>query len=535
MMTGSTLYRTIFWVSYYNLNIKSIVNKSLLSLLFISTFVAPAFAVIRDDSLKLDSVSEYSPVSTSLDQVSTISQFVDVLPTDWSYQALSQLVETYGCVSGYSNATFKGNRSLTRYEAAALLNSCLDRITEFTDEIRRLLIEFNRELATIRGRVDDLEQRTSEIDSAQFSTTTKLKGKTSFIFGAANYGDSDNENLDNATTFTYDLTLDFLTSFTGEDMLTTRLRTGNCAPSAFQGQTVNWLTLSDCFQQTSNTNSLTISRLHYKFPLGDNFAATIGPYVRQDDMLGIWPSVYPSDPILGVFTYAGQIGAYNLTLGQGLGMNWNPGNFRLSLLYVASNGNLSDSSQGGMFNDNSGSSTSLQVGYQGDNWAIAGIYSRALNGSIMFSTPDAQYNFSNANGHSNNWGFGGYWQPIESSWLPSISAGLGYNDFSNSSSLKNGETTSTASWYTGLVWKNLFLEGNDLGFAIGQPTFAIRAKNETPDDSVYVMEAYYKFQVSDNISVTPAIFYVNNPFGQQSKSLGIDNSLGGFVKTTFSF
>lgn len=509
-------------------------NKNLIVALAFSSLGSPVLADVNSSAYNLEDVSTYSQVSSN-DQISSVTQFLDVYPTDWSYQSLKNLVETYGCVAGYPNGSFKGNRAITRYEAAALLNACLDRITEITDEIKRLLQEFGDELAIIRSRVDGLEERVENIESSQFSTTTKLKGKSTFIFGAANYGNSNNKNLDDGATFTYDMTLDLLTSFTGKDMLTTRLRTGNCAPSAFQGQTVNWLTLSDCFQQTTNSNTLTVSRLHYKFPIGENFAATVGPYVRQDDMLSIWPSVYPSDPILGVFTYAGQIGAYNVTLGQGMGINWNPGNLRFSLLYVAGNGNVSNSSEGGMFNENSASSTSFQLGYQGDNWAVAGIYSRALNGSIMFSTPDAQYNFSNDDGHSNNWGIGAYWQPLESNWLPSISAGVGYNQFARSSSPKKGDTTDTASWYTGLVWKDLFYEGNDFGFAIGQPTFAISAYKDTPDDSVYVMETYYKMQISDNISITPAIFYINHPFGQQSSSMGIESSFGGIVKTTFSF
>jgi hypothetical protein len=63
-------------------------------------------------------------------KVTSVTQFSDVYPTDWAYQALSNLVEQYGCVAGYPNGTFRGNRAMTRYEAAALLNACLDRITE---------------------------------------------------------------------------------------------------------------------------------------------------------------------------------------------------------------------------------------------------------------------------------------------------------------------------------------------------------------------------------------------------------------------
>jgi hypothetical protein len=61
----------------------------------------------------------------------------DLRPTDWAYQALSNLIERYGCVAGYPDGTFKGGRAMTRFEAAALLNACLDRVTEVTDELKR--------------------------------------------------------------------------------------------------------------------------------------------------------------------------------------------------------------------------------------------------------------------------------------------------------------------------------------------------------------------------------------------------------------
>ena len=125
--------------------------------------------------LNINGVSDYA---ASADQVTSVTQFSDVYPTDWAYQALAGLVETYGCVAGYPNGTFRGNRAMTRYEAAALLNACLDRVTEVTDELRRLMAEFETELAILKGRVDGLEARVGELEATQFSTTTKLKGYT---------------------------------------------------------------------------------------------------------------------------------------------------------------------------------------------------------------------------------------------------------------------------------------------------------------------------------------------------------------------
>ena len=153
------------------------------------------------------------------------AQFSDVYPTDWAYQALSNLVEQYGCVAGYPG-TFRGNRAMTRYEAAALLNACLDRITEITDELRRLIEEFETELAILRGRVDGLEARVGELEASLDTTTTKLKGVTQWAFGAAKFhgeGSGLFAATQGGTSFSYNLALNLVTNFTGKDTYT-RLR-----------------------------------------------------------------------------------------------------------------------------------------------------------------------------------------------------------------------------------------------------------------------------------------------------------------------
>ena len=185
--------------------------------LFQQLLVAPAALGLMASGanaaeLNINGVSEYA----SADQVTSVTQFSDVYPTDWAYQALSNLVETYGCVAGYPNGTFRGNRAMTRYEAAALLNACLDSVTGMTDELKRLIREFETELAIIKGRVDGLEARVGELEATQFSTTTKLKGYTAWIGGAVDNGMVGGESAE-AMSFTYDLRLKLATSFTGKD------------------------------------------------------------------------------------------------------------------------------------------------------------------------------------------------------------------------------------------------------------------------------------------------------------------------------
>ena len=55
----------------------------------------------------------------------------DVQPTNWAYAAIQSLNDKYGCVAGYPNGTFKPAQATTRAEAAALVNACIDRISEF--------------------------------------------------------------------------------------------------------------------------------------------------------------------------------------------------------------------------------------------------------------------------------------------------------------------------------------------------------------------------------------------------------------------
>lgn len=134
----------------------------------------------------LQTIGFYSqPDEAEAQQVSSVDTFTDVRPTDWAYQALSTLVSRYGCVAGFPDGTFQGGRPLSRYEAAALLNACLDRVSEVTDELKRLMREFEAELALLRGRVDGLEARVGELEALQFSTTTRLMGVTAMYINSA--------------------------------------------------------------------------------------------------------------------------------------------------------------------------------------------------------------------------------------------------------------------------------------------------------------------------------------------------------------
>jgi hypothetical protein len=576
--------------------------------LFQQLLVAPAALgllspiAVSAAELNLDGVNRYA---SEEEQVTSITQFSDVRPTDWAFQALSNLIERYGCVAGYPDGTFRGSQAMTRYEAAALLNACLDRITEVTDELKRLMKEFEKELAILRGRVDGLEAKVGELEATQFSTTTKLKGTAYFVIGANTYsgdfkttplaaafsgarlfkpdGDGGFERttyadeaaaLQGATAFNYDLRIDLDTSFTGKDLLRTRLRAGNFGDGPWGGPAVGLNALEVNFEMPSGEDNVGVNRLFYQFPIGSGFTATIGPRVRQDDMLAMWPSAYPADTILDIFTYGGAPGTYSLNLGAGGGLWWKSGGFSISANYVSANGNNGSPNEfvedcGGIGNDCSAQTGTVQIAYGGSNFGLAAAYTytnpqggqAGLYGGN--ATPFANATFGLADS-VNSFGVSGYWTPFTGRWFPSISAGWGINTLSQDDpatiSTENLDATfdidgaTSQSWYVGLQWSDFLIRGNSFGMAVGQPTFITSIDNTRAtfggneykldaNDGQYAWEWWYKFQVTDNISVTPAIFYLSAPLGQFQRvgdngDNGNDDSFsnfGGLVKTTFKF
>lgn len=255
-------------------------------------------------------------------QVTSVTQLRDVQPTDWAFQALQSLVERYGCIAGYPDGTYRGDRAMTRYEFAAGLNACLDRVNELiasatadltTQEdlavLQRLQEEFQVELANLRGRVDSLEARTTELEANQFSTTTKFSGNVFFNLTGATAGDDVKvetrslggplnlrragrnsgtgdplvaiEDGDPGVTFGQYAWLNFNTSFTGRDSLVTQLAVGNStSPANFYTSAGLFNTFGSPFTDqagTTSPNIFVLRELFYDFPVGSKLRVAVGP------------------------------------------------------------------------------------------------------------------------------------------------------------------------------------------------------------------------------------------------------------------
>ena len=218
--------------------------------------------LIDSTDTKLNSYKKqnYLTAQNYLAQTNSVLQLKDVSQDDWAYLALRSLLERYECISGFPDDTFRGQQTLSRYEFAAALNTCLQKMEDLIaasetiapedlQTIEKLNQDFATELAAISGRVDSIESRVTTLEDNQFSTTTILNGEAIFAiadaFGgnppggctivenltdsdAANGADCTNrEDPDTETVLTYTTRLGLQSSFTGKDRLRMYLTSGN--------------------------------------------------------------------------------------------------------------------------------------------------------------------------------------------------------------------------------------------------------------------------------------------------------------------
>jgi hypothetical protein len=278
---------------------------------------APSVAELESEGIPPKSAPVAPP---TINQVTSVTQLSDLKPTDWAYQAVQSLVERYGCIIGNPNTTFQGNRAATRFELAAALNACLDEISDrfATKEdllaVRRLQEEFAKELATLKGRVNNLEARTAKLEAQQFTTTTKLRGLAVINVTGAFAGDPitaernpfvpdipfappnrrNAANLpsqvqrDNNTNIVanYLVYLNLTTSFTGKDQLVTQLAVGNGSSPTNQfvssGLFNTWGNpfLESIPAPNGAASTVVLRELFYTFPVGKNLRITAGPRIN---------------------------------------------------------------------------------------------------------------------------------------------------------------------------------------------------------------------------------------------------------------
>jgi hypothetical protein len=481
-------------------------------------------------------------------QVTSVSQLKDVSPTDWAYEALRSLVERYGCIVGYPNSTFRGNRVLSRYEFAAGLNACMQQmerlvaaseavLKEDIAKLQRLMQEFETELTALGARVDNLEGRISFLEDNQFSTTTKLSGNVVFALSDVFGGSGD----DNQTVFQERVNLNLTTSFTGKDLLLTSLWAGNVRPIGFNLPTTTAGgfdvpsaegTLSSEFGANTG-NSLKLLALSYLFPVGDKLHLGINSSLSTFHPLSPTLNPYLDDLDLGRGAIS-NFGQRNFlyTTGGGTGLTFKydiSEDLLLSGGYLADGLNAANPDDGkGLFNG--GYSALGQLTWNvNEKFSVAVLYSNsyappgrfglnyngfAVQGTAVANTLAGQVRFGTNQLFQqqpvsiNAYGTQFTWQPNSkfalSGWFGAAYPRLiGRGD---------GEILSYALTF---AFPDLGKEGNLLGFVVGAEPYLTYFDGGSPQDFdvdvPFHIEAFYRHQINDNIAITPGFIWLTAP------------------------
>ncbi|MGI8504432.1 MAG: iron uptake porin [Hassallia sp.] len=567
---------------------------------FLAANTARAAEVKAEVKEQTTSVSQLSQESNSIGQVTSVSQFSDVQPTDWAFQALQSLVERYGCIAGYPNGTYRGNRAMTRYEFAAGLNACLDRVNELiatatadlvTKEdlatLQRLQEEFSAELATLRGRVDALEARTAELESNQFSTTTKLNGEVIFnvadvfteervlpyrlsqgdfsaanlaspaavsariqqlnpgftaaqanairdAYGTANFTNSRRDIAGN-TVLADRVRLNFDTSFVGTDRLRVRLQARNISQFNTTRTGTNLTRLA--FDGDEN-NALEIDDLYYQFNLSD--AVRVNISAARSEFYDFVDTVNPAlaSSGTGAISRYGRFSPIYRQASEGAGITIvlapkSP--ITATVGYQAGSGENPDLGRGLI---NGSYSAFGQIAFKPSKaFTIAATYARTYQNSegaggvnLFSSTGNFNANrpFGNFATTANNYGIEALIRPSSKFTL---AGWVGYTTAEAEAGPFSGANADILYWAGSLALQDFGRQGNTLGIIFGQPPTVISSDVIEDRDTTYHLEGLYKMQLNDNIAITPGVLVIFSPEGNSNN----DTTYVGTLRTTFTF
>jgi len=514
-----------------------------------------------------------------MSQINSVSQFRDVNPGDWAYSALSDLVTRYDCLKGYPDGTFRGNRTLTRYEFAAGLNACLQTMERLVAEtaanaataadleiLQQLMNEFEIELANLGQRVDNLTGRVEFLEDNQFSTTTKLFGQAVFglqgrLGSSSDYlgangllgrdGVRESKDTYNNMSFGYNTQLTFLTTFNPRSFLITGLQAGNLTTNdstTFFGFNNGVTRLG---YESNTNNQLLLSDLSFRHLATQNLALIVGTAGVNPVAVFRGPSRVESAGFGPISRFAQRNPIIQLGAGSaGLGFDWQATPI-LSVQGVYS-ATFANQPTAGLFND--AYTAGLQVAItptRNTDLALYYLnsYSGLSSGFLQTGVGDDQVAATNgtrlntdAFGATANWMINdditlGGWL----GWTTSRQVNLG------------GGSVQTNNWMLSLQFPDLFAEGNYGGIFFGQPpriTGTNLVANGRPDGNIpsfftgnggttnedrngrtLHLEAFYRWAVTDNITITPGMVMLFNPgHNDNNETITI-----GALRTTFSF
>ena len=381
--------------------------------------------------------------------------------------------------------------------------------------------DFNsaEEIAVTNSRVDGLEARFNDLEAGSFSDTTTMDGKAVFTLGAVDYSEASNTSSE-AVQAMYTYTMNLNSSFTGDDNLYVRIKTGNHSDWSVTKTYGSYLSSGN-----GNGDALKVDKIWYQFPVGDNNTVWVGPKIENYYMHGTTPSLYK--PVTKQFTLGGNGEAYGASTDSGAGWAYKADNgFAISSnIGTKSNTSQKDADDDyyntGLLTDETKTSWATQVGYTKSNYSVSALLNIKSNGwsDTYYHTAD---HGTGGNGNFSSVGLRGWWRPDNAGTAtPSISVGFDTTEYDGAPS----STSNSSAYFVGLNWMDTFQADDKIGIAFGSPT-----TNESESVDPFAYEVYYSFKPNDSVTVTPAVFGGTDRNGTAGGDI-----FGAVLETTFKF
>ena len=395
--------------------------------------------------------------------------------------------------------------------------------------------EVSEDIANLKGRDDSLEVNQNQLEAGSFSDTTTLSGSAVFAATAIDGAGKVRAGATDALQTMYTYTMDLNTSFTGDDNLYVRLRTGNGALKDANDNSIGSFFEKTAFYHTDTysggIDTLKVDKIWYTTPIGNSekWTATFGPKIENYYMYAAPVSIYRPG-FHKAFKLGGNSAAFGASTKQGFGVKYVGDNGWSASTNIVSEGGASTA---GLFTKEDGSKWDTMLAYTQDQYHLSLTLSQQDKDWSSFSYYATDAVAADALADATAYAARAYWRPEESGTAtPEISVGFDTISFTgNAGANKVSEATS---YFVGLGWPDMFRDSDYIGLGFGQPLKTTETVNgDAATDAgldPFLWELTYSFKVNDSVTMIPAIFG-----GNDIQSATDQDIFGAAVTTKFKF
>ncbi len=390
--------------------------------------------------------------------------------------------------------------------------------------------EVNESLATIKESVTGSSLDLNEFDAGGFSETTTLDSSVVFAATAIDDATTVDATASESLQTMYTYTMNLNTSFTGDDNLYVRLRTGNGRVNAgsFYEKTAFYHT--DTY--SGGVDTVAVDKIWYTFPIADSekFTGFIGPKIENYYMYAAPVSIYRPG-FHKAFKLGSLSASYGASTAVGTGIKFEAGNGFAASTNIVSKG--ADDAAGFLTNEDEYKwdtmlaytqdqfHVSLNLSQQHEDWESFEYYATDAAHAIDEDTNATAYALR------------AYWRPEDSgSAAPEIS--VGYDIISFSGQAGANKVSEATSYFVGLGWPDMFRDSDYIGIGFGQPlksTDTVNGDDAADKDlDPFLWEATYSFKLNDSVTMIPVVFG-----GKDIQSADNQDIYGAALTTKFKF